>query len=76
MGVTDGSDGLGEKRPRAPVGAVRPPVTLGRKNPLPAGTQQAELREGKAKAPGTCRSGRPPWLLCGAQSQVQIQRID
>lgn len=59
-----------------PWDSVRSPVTTGRKKPLPAGTQQAELQEGKSQAPGTCRSGRLPWLLFGAQSQVQIQRID
>lgn len=37
------------KKPRAPGGIGKSPVTPGRKNPLPAGTQQAELQEGRVE---------------------------
>lgn len=77
MGVADGSVGLRVGRPKAPLGCSQ--VSS---NPWEKGTLARWDSVGKAagreesKAPGTCRPGRPPWWLFGAQSQVQIQKID
>jgi hypothetical protein len=75
--MADGRHGSKREKPRVPMDAVRSPATPGRKNPLPPGAQQAELKGGKSQRhlQHTDQVGCPSCYF-GAQSQVQIQRID
>lgn len=61
--------------PKHPWDAVKSPVTPRRKESLP-GSHLSRQSCRERKPPGTCRPGRLPWLFFGAQSQVQIQKID